>query len=38
MWYNRLMDRDLVKILGFNVDTFTFDEAVDYAFLTMVKL
>ena len=32
MWYNRLMDRDLVKILGFNVDTFTFDEAVDYAF------
>lgn len=31
MWYNRLMDRDLVKILGFNVDSFTFDEAVDYA-------
>lgn len=33
MWYNRLMDRDLVKILGFNVDSFTFDEAVDYAAL-----
>lgn len=32
MWYNRLMDRDLVKILGFNVDSFTFDEAVNYAF------
>ena len=32
MWYNRLMDRDLVKILGFNVDTFTFDEAIEYAF------
>lgn len=31
MWYNRLMDRDLVKILGFNVDTFTFEEAVEYA-------
>lgn len=26
------MDRDLVKILGFNVDTFTFDEAIEYAF------
>lgn len=25
------MDRDLVKILGFNVDKFTFDEAVEYA-------
>lgn len=25
------MDRDLVKILGFGVDTFTFDEAVEYA-------
>lgn len=33
MWYNRLMDRDLVKILGFNVDSFTFEEAVNYAFL-----
>lgn len=32
MWYNRLMNRDLVKILGFNVDTFAFDEAVEYAF------
>ena len=32
MWYNRLMNRDLVKILGFNVDTFSFDEAVEYAF------
>lgn len=32
MWYNSFMDRDLVKILGFNVDTFTFDEAVNYAF------
>lgn len=31
MWYNGLMDRDLVKILGFNVDTFTFDEALEYA-------
>lgn len=31
MWYNKLMDRDLVKILSFGVDTFTFDEAVDYA-------
>ena len=26
------MNRDLVKILGFNVDTFSFDEAVEYAF------
>ncbi|MBD5402083.1 WecB/TagA/CpsF family glycosyltransferase [bacterium] len=26
------MDRDLVKILGFNVDTFTLEQAVDYAF------
>jgi len=26
------MDRDLVKILGFNVDTFTFDEVIEYAF------
>ncbi len=25
------MDRDLVKILGFSVDSFTFDEAVEYA-------
>ena len=25
------MDRDLVKILGFNVDSFTFEEAVNYA-------
>ncbi len=32
MWYNRLMDRDLVKILGFNVDSFTFDQAVEYAY------
>ncbi len=32
MWYNILMDRDLVKILGFDVDSFTFDEAVDYAY------
>ena len=32
MWYNRLMNRDLVKILGFNVDTFSFDEAVEYSF------
>jgi len=32
MWYNILMDRVLVKILGFNVDSFTFDEAVDYAY------
>lgn len=32
MWYNRLMDRDLVKILGYGVDSFTFDEAVEYAF------
>ncbi len=31
MWYNRLMDRDLVKILSFGVDSFTFDEAVNYA-------
>ncbi len=31
MCYNIPMDRDLVKILGFNVDSFTFDEAVDYA-------
>lgn len=31
MWYNRLMDRDLVKILSYGVDSFTFDEAVDYA-------
>lgn len=31
MWYNIVMDRDLVKILGFNVDKFTFEEAVDYA-------
>lgn len=31
MWYNIVMDRDLVKILGFNVDRFTFDEAVEYA-------
>lgn len=26
------MDRDLVKILSFGVDSFTFDEAVDYAY------
>lgn len=31
MWYNKHMDRDLVKILGFNVDSFTFEEAVNYA-------
>ena len=34
MWYNILMDRDLVKILGFDVDSFSFDEAVNYAFET----
>lgn len=34
MWYNKHMDRDLVKILGFNVDSFTFEEAVNYAFST----
>lgn len=32
MWYNILMDRDLVKILGYGVDSFTFDEAVEYAY------
>lgn len=32
MWYNNHMDRDLVKILGFNVDSFTFEEAVNYAY------
>lgn len=32
MWYNRLMDRDLVKIQGFDVDSFTFDEAVEWAY------
>lgn len=32
MWYNKLMERDLVKILGFGVDSFTFNEAVEYAF------
>lgn len=32
MWYNNHMDRDLVKILGFNVDTFTFEQAVEYAY------
>lgn len=26
------MDRDLVKILGYGVDSFTFDEAVEYAY------
>ncbi|MDE6138559.1 MAG: hypothetical protein K2F57_03725, partial [Candidatus Gastranaerophilales bacterium] len=26
------MERDLVKILGFGVDSFTFNEAVEYAF------
>lgn len=26
------MDRDLVKILGYGVDSFTFEEAVDYAY------
>ena len=26
------MDRDLVKILGYGVDSFTFDQAVDYAY------
>lgn len=31
MWYNKLMDRDLVKILGYDVDSFTFAEAVEYA-------
>lgn len=31
MWYNYDMDRDLVKILGYDVDSFTFDQAVEYA-------
>ena len=26
------MDRDLVKILGIDVDSFTFDEAVNWAY------
>ncbi len=34
MWYNSLMDRDLVKILGYDVDRFSFKEAVDYASAT----
>lgn len=31
MWYNYDMDRDLVKILGYDVDSFTFEQAVEYA-------
>lgn len=34
MWYNSLMNRDLVKILSYGVDTFTFDEALEYAVIT----
>lgn len=30
MFYNLLMERKTVKILGFNVDTFTFGEALEY--------
>lgn len=30
MFYNLLMERKTVKILGFNVDTFTFEEALEY--------
>ena len=30
MCYNNLMDRNLVNILGYGVDTFSFDDAIDY--------
>jgi len=30
MWYNIYMDRNTVDILGYGVDTFSFEDAVDY--------
>lgn len=30
MFYNQAMERKTVKLQGFNIDTFTFDEAIEY--------